>query len=376
MRECVSARALAGTGWGFLFAVMTVVLASPAAWAGDPWWKTGKVSGYPSSQYMTALGYGSTLSRAQKDATRNLSSQIDSNIRSRYNQKSARSGMVVNRSVENAISVRTHAKLYGILNIRGRWVASENSYIAVVGVKRDDLVRYLRGRVDNYRKSISELRADLAGTANPMRQIKDLSGIVRSKEKAAFYDRERAIISGGVPSNRFDTTADIRRIESLLSSHMTVTVSLRNGCGTVDRFVRHVAGSIQQEVTDMGLLVVPSGGQVVIAGTVSARPMGDGFSRRYKYYALHYALTMAASDGTIWGSVVQEHKVAGITPDQAEMLAVRKVGQEGVRPLLQGLRSRLFLSSKDQNYVSFPVQGGKGLPAITPSGSDCNDFRK
>jgi len=358
-----------------LFSVMTVVLSFPAVWAGDPWWKTGKVNGYPSSQYMTALGYGSTLSRAQKDATRNLSAQIDSNIRSRYNQKSTRSGMVVNRSVENAISVRTHAKLYGILNIRGRWVASENSYIAVVGVRRDDLVRYLHGRVDNYRRTISELRSDLAGATNPMRQIKDLSGIVRSKEKAAFYDREMAVISGGVPSNSFDTTADIRRIESLLSRHMTVTVSLRNGCGTQDRFVRHVAGSIQQEVTDMGLLVVPSGGQVVIAGTVSARPMGAGFSRRYKYYALHYALTMAAPDGTIWGSVVQEHKVAGITPDQAEMLAVRRIGHEGVRPLLQGLKSRLFLSSKDQNYVAFPMQGGKGLQTTSPSGKDCDDFR-
>jgi hypothetical protein len=352
-----------------------LAFATVPGWAGEPWWKTGEVEGYPSATYMTALGYGSTLDRAQKDATRNLANQIDSDVHSKYRQESSRSGMTVNRSVQNAISVRTHAKLYGVRTIRGKWIKSQGSYIAVVGVKKEDLVRYLRGRVENYRNTISSLRSDLSGTGDPMRQIKDLSGIVRGKEKAAFFDREMAVVSGGVPSNDFNPQKEISRIESLLSRHMTVTVSLQNGCGTVDRFVRHVRGTIEQEVTDMGLLVVPSGGQVVISGTVSARAMGPGFSNKYVYYALDYDLKMAARDGTIWGTVVREHKVAGITPAQAEMMAVRRVGSEGVRPLLKGLRSRLFMSSDSQNYVAFPQEKGPSAKVKTAVGTGCDDFR-
>jgi hypothetical protein len=355
----------------FFFAIFG---AAPG-WAKEPWWKTGKVDGYPSTQYMTALGYGSTLDGARKDATRNLSSQIDADVRSKYRQESFRSGMTARRSVSNALSVETHAKLYGLRNIRGEWVKSQASYIAVVGVKISDLLRYLRGRVDNYRETIASLRADLEGTGDPIRQIRDLSGIVRAKEKAAFFDREIAVVAGGTPSSWFNTEKEITRIENLLSRHLTVTVNLQNGCGKVDRFVSHVKATIEQQVTEMGLLVVPAGGQVVISGHVSAQPMEPGFSREYIYYVLRYDLKMSAPDGTIWGTVAHQRKVAGITPSQAEMLAVRRVGSEGVRPLLQGLRSRLFLSPDNQNYMAFPRdQGTQAAKTEAVVGTECNDF--
>ena len=369
----VSIRALGALPVALIF--FFALFGADPGWAKEPWWKTGKVDGYPSSQYMTALGYGATLDGAQKDATRNLSSQIDADVRSKYRQESFRSGMKAHRSVSNALSVETHAKLYGLRNIRGEWVKSQASYIAVVGVKIADLLRYLRGRVDNYRQTIASLRADLEGTGSPVRQIRDLSGIVRAKEKAGFFDREIAVIAGGTPSGEFNTEKEITRIENLLSRHMAVTVNLQNGCGKVDRFVSHVKGTIEQQVTDMGLLVVPSGGQVVISGHVSAQPMEPGFSRDYIYYILHYDLKMSAPDGTIWGTVVHQRKVAGITPSQAEMLAVRRVGSEGVRPLLQGLKSRLFLSPDSQNYMAFPTdKGAQATKTQAAVGTECNDF--
>nr|EES53271.1 MAG: protein of unknown function [Leptospirillum ferrodiazotrophum] len=350
-----------------------------SAFAGGDWWETGKVGGYPSKDYLTAIGYGSTLSRAQKDAARNIASQLDSNIHSQYRQTSNRSGMSVSRDVSDALSVKTHAKLYGLRNIRGRFVSSQGSYVAVVGIKRNELARYLRGRINNLRSTIDGLNSDLSGTSDPMRQIHDLAGIVRTKEKAAFFDREWAVVTGGTPSNAFGVEGDLSRLESLLSRHMTVSVDLRNGCGGTDRFVRHVASAITDSVTHMGLLVVPSGGQILIGGTVSARPMESGFSRRYKYYVLHYALTMAAPDGTVWGSRVAEHKVAALTATQGELLAVREVAGRGVGPLLEALKSRLFLTPGDPQFVSFPSDSGGGASAVangTPSaGHQCDDFR-
>ncbi len=368
---------------GALLISGTVVACTTAggssAFAGGNWWETGKVGGYPSKDYLTAIGYGSTLSRAQKDAARNIASQLDSNIHSQYRQTSNRSGMSVSRNVRDALSVKTHAKLYGLRNLRGRFVSNQGSYVAVVGIKRDELARYLRGRINNLRSTIDGLNADLSHASDPMRRVHDLAGLVRTKEKAAFFDREWAVVTGGTPSNAFNVEGDLSRLESLLSRHMTVSVTLKNGCGGTDRFVRHVAAAITDAVTHMGLLVVPSGGQILIGGTVSARPMESGFSRRYKYYVLHYALTMAAPDGTVWGSRVAEHKVAALTATQGELLAVREVAGRGVGPLLDALKSRLFLSPGDPQFVAFPSDSGRGASAVStgtsPSGHQCDDFR-
>ncbi len=349
------------------------------AWAGGKWWKDGHVDGYSSKDYLTAIGYGSTLSRAQKDASRNIATQLDSNIRSQYQQSSNRNGMSVSRSVKDALSVTTHAKIYGLRNIRGRFVSDQGSYVAVVGVKRDDLARYLKGRINNLRTTIDGLNSDLSATSDRMRQIHDLAGLIRAKEQAAFFDRERAVVVGGTPSDAFNVENDLSRLEDLLSKHMTVSIDLKNGCGGTDRFVRHVGGAITDAVTHMGLLVVPSGGQILIGGTVSARPMESGFSRRYKYYILHYDLTMAAPDGTVWGSRVAEHKVAALTPSQGELLAVRQVAGRGVGPLLEALKSRLFLNPGDPQFVAFPSDNGTGASAAAAGasspGHQCDDFR-
>ncbi|MHB8368870.1 MAG: LPP20 family lipoprotein [Leptospirales bacterium] len=367
-----------GLSLGAILFSTGLLLPAGEAHAGGKWWKDGHVDGYSQKDYMTAVGYGSTLSRAQKDAARNIATQLDSNIRSQYKQSSNRSGMSVSRNVKDTLAVKTHAKLYGLRNIRGRFVSSQGSYVAVVGVKRADLARYLSGRIGNLRATIDGLNSDLSGTSDRMRQIHDLAGLIRSKERAAFFDRERAVVTGGTPSDAYNVERDYSRLETLLSKHMTVSVSLRNGCGGTDRFVRHVAGAITDAVTRMGLLVVPSGGQIVIGGTVSARPMGAGFSRRYSYYILHYGLSMAAPDGTIWGSRVAEHKVAALTPSQGELLAVRQVADRGVGPLLSALRSRLFLDPKDPQFVAFPSDMGSSAAATAAgaslSGHHCDDF--
>lgn len=363
---------------GSVFISTGLLFPAGEAHAGGKWWKDGHVDGYSQKDYMTAIGYGSTLGRAQKDAARNIATQLDSNIKSQYEQSSNRSGMTVSRNVKDTLAVKTHAKLYGLRNIRGRFVSSQGSYVAVVGVKRADLARYLSGRIGNLRATIDGLNSDLSGTSDRMRQIHDLAGLIRSKERAAFFDRERAVVTGGTPSDAYNVERDYSRLETLLSKHMTVSVSLRNGCGGTDRFVRHVAGAITDAVTRMGLLVVPSGGQIVIGGTVSARPMGAGFSRRYSYYILHYGLSMAAPDGTIWGSRVAEHKVAALTPSQGELLAVRQVADRGVGPLLSALRSRLFLDPKDPQFVAFPSDMGSSAAATAAgaslSGHHCDDF--
>lgn len=347
------------------------------AQAGEKWYETGHASDVPQSRYLSALGYGSTLARARKDAARNLADQIDSDIRSKYEQRTSRQNMTVSRSTRDLLTVRTHAKLYGLKNIRGKFLSSQGSYVALVAVKKSDLVRYLRGRIDSERKKIASLRSDLDNTSNAMRQIHDLSAIVHAKERAAFFDREVASVSGGRPSGRFGTQHDIDRIETLLSRDMTVTVVVKNDCGRVDPFARHVREAIEQSVTRMGLLVVPSGGRIRVSGHVSANPLPPGFSRRYRYYVLRYALSLTSPDGTVWGSVVDQRKVAGLDPAQAELMASRIVSDKGVGPLLAGLKSRLFLDKSDSRFVSFPrqtVKKAKEMKATNPLGGSCQDF--
>ncbi len=348
-----------------------------AAMASEHWYETGKISGYPTSKYMTALGYGATLHRARMEAARNLADQIDSDIHSKYEQSTSRDNLSISRTSQSSLTVKTHAKLYGIINIKGTFVSSQGSYVALVGVKRESLVRYLTGRIRSLEKTISQLKDNLDRDSGSMRRIHDLSGIVLAKEKAAFFDREVAVVSEGSPSDKFDSQKEIDQIETLLSRDMTVTVSVVNACGKTDSFARHVRESIEQNVNRMGLLVVPSGGKVRIAGQVSASPMNAQFSRRYRYYILHYALSMSAPDGTVWGSVVRAQKIAGLNPGQAELLASRTVSEKGVGPLLSGLKSRLFMSPGDPQYVSFPSEtspGSHGGVQTLPPEKICQGF--
>ena len=352
-------------------------LSAMSAQAEEKWYETGHDGSVPQSRYLSALGYGSTLARARKDAARNLADQIDSDIRSKYEQRTSRQNMTISRSTRDLLSVRTHAKLYGLKNIRGKFLSSQGSYVALVAVKKSDLLRYLRGRIDSERKMIAALRSDLENTSNSMRKIHDLSAIVHAKERAAFFDREVASVSGGRPSGRFGTQHEIDQIESLLSRDMTVSVVVKNDCGRVDPFARHVREAIEQSVTRMGLLVVPSGGRIGVSGHVSATPLPPGFSRRYRYYVLRYAFSLSSPDGTVWGSVVHQRKVAGLDPAQAELMASRTVSDKGVDPLLEGLKSRLFLEKGDPRFVSFPSQA-KGLTqeTKTPASPErfCQDF--
>jgi len=360
-----------------LILLILFMFSSESAMAGEKWYETGRSDTVPQSRYLTALGYGSTLDRARKDAAKNLANQIDSDIRSKFEQKTSRNNMAISRSTRDVLSVRTHAKLYGLKNVRGAFVPSQGSYVALVAVVRNDLVRYLKGRIRSCRETISSLRDDLGKTPNPMRRIHDLSGIVRAKERAAFFDREVAAVSGGTPSSRYNPQPEISRIQTLLSREMTVSVSVVNDCGQIDSFARHVRGAVEQEVTRMGLLVVPSGGHIRITGHVSATPLPPGFSRRYRYYVLRYALSMSSPDGTVWGSVADQRKVAGLDPAQAELLASRTVSKKGVGPLLDGLKSRLFLDKSDSRFVSFPRAGsGKGLSkgAAPLSDKKCQGF--
>ena len=345
--------------------------------AGEQWYDTGHVDGYPSSRYMTALGYEATLHQARMDAARNLANQIDSDIHSKYEQTTSRENLSISRTAKNTLTVRTHAKLYGITNIKGKFVPDQGAYVALVGVNRENLVRYLKGRIRSLEKRISQLEVGLDGGSNSMRRIHTLSGIVLAKEKAAFFDREVAVISGGAPSDEFDAQKEISQIETLLSRDMTVSVSVANACGKIDSFARHVRGAIEQDVNRMGLLVVPAGGKIRISGQVSASPMNSQFSRRYRYYILHYALAMSSPDGTVWGSVVREQKIAGLNPGQAELLASRTISEKGVGPLLSGLKSRLFMSQGDPRYVSFPSEtppGSQGVVPTLPLEKECQGF--
>ncbi|MDA8112930.1 MAG: LPP20 family lipoprotein, partial [Nitrospiraceae bacterium] len=174
----------------FSLTLLVLFLISPRPLlAGEKWYETGRSDKVPQSRYLTGLGYGSTLDRARKDAARNLANQIDSDIRSKYEQKTSRNNLAISRSTRDILAVRTHAKLYGLKNVRGKFIPAQGSYVALVAVDRNDLVRYLKGRISSLRETISSLREDLGNTSNSLRQIHDLSGVVRAKEKAAFFDR-------------------------------------------------------------------------------------------------------------------------------------------------------------------------------------------
>ena len=340
--------------------------------ASEKWWETGHLSDYPSKRYMTALGYGQSVRSAQSDAVRSLSQQLSSRIGSSYTQNRETSGLTTRRSVKDVIRIRTKTRLVHILFPRTRWVGSQNSYVAFAALDIEKETRYLRGRVRNIKRNLRALESSYESASDPFLRIRLLSEIVRTKEKAALYDREQAILSGGSPSSRFDVRRDVSRLERLLARDATFQVDLVNRCGQKDSLTRTVSHHLTQALTGEGL-VGASNGKIRITGEVSARPMGRHFSRRYIYYGYHYHFTVRGPGGETWGEVARDGKAAGLTKDQARMMLTRRVSREGVRPLVKGIASRLFYQKGSHRFVALPMGNSSSgtLRRRPPSASGC-----
>lgn len=328
--------------------------------ASEKWWETGHLSDYPSKRYMTALGYGQSVRSAQSDAVRSLSQQLSSRIGSSYTQNRESSGMTTHRSVQDVIRIRTKARLVHILFPRTRWVGKQNSYVAFAALDIAKETRYMRGRLRNIKRNIRSLGSSYDTASDPLRRIRLLSEIIRAKEKAALYDREQAILSGGSPSSRFDVSRDISRLERRLAKDATFQVALVNRCGLQDDLTRTVSHHITQSLTREGLVGAPDG-KIRITGQVSSRPMGRHFSRRYIYYGYHYHFTVRGPGGQTWGEIARDGKAAGLTKGQARMMLTRRVSREGVRPLVRGIASRLFYEKGSHRFVALPT--GKASPS-------------
>ena len=340
--------------------------------ASEKWWETGHLSDYPSKRYMTALGYGQSVRSAQSDAVRSLSQQLSARIGSSYTQNRETSGLTTRRSVKDVIRIRTKTRLVHILFPRTRWVGSQNSYVAFAALDIEKETRYLRGRVRNIKRNLRALESSYESASDPFLRIRLLSEIVRTKEKAALYDREQAILSGGSPSSRFDVRRDVSRLERLLARDATFQVDLVNRCGQKDSLTRTVSHHLTQALTGEGL-VGASNGKIRITGEVSAHPMGRHFSRRYIYYGYHYHFTVRGPGGETWGEVARDGKAAGLTKDQARMMLTRRVSREGVRPLVKGIASRLFYQKGSHRFVALPMGNSSSgtLRRRPPSASGC-----
>ena len=321
--------------------------------ASENWWETGHLSDYPSKRYMTALGYGQSARSARSDAVRALSQQLSAQIGSSYTQNRETSGMTTHRSVKDVIRIRTKTRLVHILFPRTRWVGNQNSFVALAALDIPEETRYLKGRVRNIERNIRSLRSSYENASDPLRRIRLLSEIVRNKEKAALYDREQAILSGGSPSSRFDVGRDITRLENRLAKDATFQVVVVNRCGVPDDLTRTVSHHITQALTREGLVGGPTG-KIRISGEISSRPMGRHFSRRYLYYGYHYHFTVRGPGGQTWGEIARDGKAAGLTKDQARMMLTRRVSREGVRPLVQGIVRRLFYKKGSRRFVALP----------------------
>jgi hypothetical protein len=321
---------------------------------------------------MTALGYGQSVRSAQNDAVRSLSQQLSARIGSSYTQNRETSGMTTRRSVKDVIRIRTKTRLVHILFPRTRWVGSQNSYVAFAALDIAQETRYLRGRVRNIERNLRALDSSYESASDPFQRIRLLSEIVRTKEKAALYDREQAILSGGSPSSRFDVRRNVSRLERLLARDATFQVDLVNRCGQKDALTRTVSHHITQALTGEGL-VGASNGKIRITGEVSAHPMGRHFSRRYIYYGYHYHFTVRGPGGQTWGEVARDGKAAGLTKDQARMMLTRRVSREGVRPLVRGIASRLFYKKGSHRFVALPMGNSSSGTSRgkTPSASGC-----
>jgi hypothetical protein len=314
-----------------------------------PEWVDGESIQYPSSQYLTGVGFDVDRTFAEDKARSEISkifmSKIDSKTRSyeEYLQTTSRG----KAKTEQAINIEEITKVSTQKVLSGVRIASvyketgrQPLFYALAVLDRGQSARILTDKIHALDREIQDLVRRSEAEGDMLVTIKYLTQAIEKHILREAYDAELRIVSssgrGIYPPTHF---AKIRgKLESMLLRDFLIGVSVKGSRAD------EIQDALLQGLNQQGFAISEdlNRAQVLVRGTVEIRPLEGGASEwKYVRWRTHFDM-VNKKGGAVFGSVNKTGREGHLNLPQAENRAVRKIQKALTTEIAQKMKGYIF----------------------------------
>jgi hypothetical protein len=314
-----------------------------------PDWVDGESIQYPSSHYLTGVGYDpdrrSAEDKARAEIAKIFLSKIDSRTRSyqEYLQTTSKGKSQTDQaiSIEEITKVSTQKVLSGVrIPQVYQETRQEPIFYALAALDRDQSAEILRDKIYGLDREVKQLLSKAAPEKDMLATIKYLRQAIQKHILREAYDAELRIVSqsGRGISAPIHFTEIKAKLESILLRDFLIGVSVTG--------IR--AGEIQdallQGLNQQGFSVSEdfTRAQVLVRGSVEIKPLDRGSSEwKYVQWRIHFDM-VDKEGGAVFGSVNKTGREGHLSLHQAENRAVRKIRKALTTEITEKMRHYIY----------------------------------
>jgi len=314
-----------------------------------PDWVDGESIQYPSSQYLTGVGYDPERKTAEDKARAEIAKIFISKINSRtksyqdYLQvtSSGKSEQEETFSIQEITDVSTKKVLSGV-RIAGVYQdqGPEKLYYALAVLDRDQSAAILSDRIGKLDHETQLLFETARNEDDLLMKIKHLKQSIGKYVMREAYNTELRIVSqsgrGISPPIQFPEIK--RELEAILLNDFFVGVSVTGARAD------EVRAALVQGLNQEGFAVSEdlSAANVLIRGAVTINPLDRG-EGEWKYVRWQTNFDMVDKEGgSVFGSVTKTGREGHLSIQQAENRAVRKMRDTLITEIAGEMRKYIF----------------------------------
>jgi hypothetical protein len=314
-----------------------------------PEWVDGASIQYPSSQYLTGVGFDADRKFAEDKARAEISkiflSKIDSKTRSyeEYLQTTSKGKARTEQAitVEDITKVSTQKVLSGVrIASVYKEAGQQPLFYALAVLDKGQSARILTDKIHALDREIGDLVRKSEAEGDMLVTIKYLTQAIEKHILREAYDAELRIASnsgrGIYPPTHF---AEITgKLESMLLRDFLIGVSVKGSRAD------EIQDALLQGLNQQGFAISEdlNRAQVLVRGTVEIKALDRGTSEwKYVQWRTHFDM-VDKKGGAVFGSVNKAGREGHLNLPQAESRAVRKIQKALTTEIAQKMKGYIF----------------------------------
>lgn len=314
-----------------------------------PDWVNGDSIQYPSSKYLTGVGYGPERASAEDKARAEIAkiffSKIDSRTKSYqdYLQTTSKGKSKIEEtlSIEEVTKVSSQKVLSGVRIAHVyHETGSESLFYALAVLNREQSAKILRDKIEELDQGISETLANANRAEDMLTKVKYLKQSIQEHIIREAYDAELRIVSrsGGGVSPPVSFTELKNQLESVLLRDFLIGVSVSGSRAS------EIQEALVQGLNQQGFAISEdlSRTNVIVRGTVKITPLERGTSEwKYVQWRTHFDMIDKRGE-SVFGSVNNSGREGHLNLSQAENRAVRKIQKVLATEIVEEMKRYIF----------------------------------
>lgn len=314
-----------------------------------PGWVDGESIQYPSSRYLTGVGYDPDRKLAEDKARAEIAKIFMSKIDSRtktyqdYLQITSKGKSKTEETfnIQDITRVSTQKVLSGVrISQVYQETGARPIFYALAVLDRDQSAKILGYKIQELDQDIHQLLSRAKGEEDLLAKVKYLKQSVQKFVMREAYDTELRIVSqkGKGISSSIHFTEIKGRLESILLRDFLIGVSVTGSRAN------EVQDALVQGLNQQGFSVSADLNRVnvLVRGNVEIKPLERGTSEwKYLQWRAHFDM-VDKKGGSVFGSVNKTGRQGHLNLQQAENRAVRKIQKALTTEITQEMKRYIF----------------------------------